>query len=134
MAAFGYVYDLATVDDATIIGGADIPFSSSGPLFNVTHTAGSAIVTVLVAGTYEIDYSTNITLGVGAQIALAVNGTVDPSTPVSAVIATGTVSGTAMLTLAAGDTIALRNNSLIALTLALAPSIGAQMNLIRVGA
>jgi hypothetical protein len=38
-----------------------------------------------------------------------------------------------MLTLAAGDVLTLRNNSAVALTLALAPSVGAQFNIIELG-
>jgi hypothetical protein len=123
---------LATVADATVVGGADVPFSNNGPLVNITHTAGTTTVTVTIAGVYQIDYSVSITAGVGAVIALAVNGTVDPSTPVPALVATGVLSGTAMLTLAAGDVITLRNNSATPLVLTLAPNVGAQLNLILV--
>jgi hypothetical protein len=48
-------------------------------------------------------------------------------------VATGEVSGTAMLTLAAGDVLTLRNNSAVALTLTLAPNVGAQLNIIELG-
>jgi hypothetical protein len=84
-------------------------------------------LTVPSTGTYKFDYEVNITAGIGSAIAIAVNGTVDASTPVSALVATGQVSGTAILTLAAGDVITLRNNSAIPLTLNLAPSVGAQL-------
>jgi hypothetical protein len=131
LAAFGNVYQLATIADATVIGGADVPFSNNGPLAGgITHTAGTTTITVPTAGNYEIQYSISITAGIGAQIAIAVNGTVDPSTPVSALVATGEISGQTILTLAAGDVITLRNNSLVALTVPLAPSVGAQMNIL----
>jgi hypothetical protein len=125
---------LATLADATVVGGADVPFSNNGPLTNITHTAGTTTVTVGLAGIYQIDYSASLTAGVGSQLAIAVNGTVDASTPVSALVATGVVSGQAMLTLAAGDVLTLRNNSAIPLTLALAPAVGAQLTLARVSA
>jgi hypothetical protein len=128
---FGYTYELATIADATVVGGADIPFSNNGPLVGTTHTAGTTTVTVATAGTYKIDYEVNITAGIGAQIAIAVNGVVDASTPVSALVATGQLSGTAILDLAAGDVITLRNNSLVALTVTLAPAVGAQLNVLR---
>ncbi|MFT9493723.1 MAG: hypothetical protein ACH0QC_01820 [Anaerosolibacter sp.] len=125
------MYQLATLGDATVIGGADVPFSNNGPLVGgITHTAGTASITVPTAGNYEIQYSISITAGIGAQIAIAVNGTVSPSTPVSALVATGEVSGQTILTLAAGDVITLRNNSAVALTLTLAPAVGAQMNIL----
>ncbi len=127
---YGYVYNLATLVDATVAGGADIPFSNNGPLSGITHTAGTTTITVPTAGVYQIDYSAYITAGIGSAIAIAVNGTVNASTNLSALVATGELNGTAMLTLAAGDTITLRNNSLIPLTLTLAPNIGAQLNII----
>jgi hypothetical protein len=127
---FGYVYELATVADATVLGNADVPFSNNGPLSGVTHTAGTATVTVPTTGTYQINYSVNITVGVGSAIALAVTGTVDASTNIPALVAVGEVSGTAMLTLAAGDVLTLRNNSAVPFTMNLAPGVGAQMDVI----
>ncbi|WP_431603211.1 BclA C-terminal domain-containing protein, partial [Clostridium beijerinckii] len=127
LAADGYVYEFATVVGATVAAGTDIPFSNNGPLSNITHVPGATTVTVLVAGVYEINYGASITAGIGSQIAIAVNGTVDASTPISALVATGQILGSAILTLAAGDVITLRNNSALALTLA--PSVGAQLTL-----
>ncbi|HBV85224.1 MAG TPA: hypothetical protein DEF42_00805 [Desulfosporosinus sp.] len=95
----------------------------------VTHTAGTTTVTVPSAGNYQIDYSVSITAGVGSEIAIAVNGTVDGSTSIPALVSTGQVVGQVILTLAAGDTITLRNNSATSLTLTLAPGVGAQMTL-----
>ncbi|EKQ54028.1 MAG: hypothetical protein A370_03360, partial [Clostridium sp. Maddingley MBC34-26] len=127
--SFGSAYQLATIADATIVGGADIPFSNNGPLSSIAHTAGTTTITVTNAGIYEIKYSISITAGIGSQVAIAVNGTVDPSTSVSALVATGEISGIAMLTLAAGDVITLRNNSAVALTVALAPAVSAQLTI-----
>ncbi|WP_242966691.1 hypothetical protein [Desulfosporosinus sp. FKA] len=127
MPAFGYVYELATLADATVVGGADVPFSNNGPLSNITHTASATTVVVANTGNYQIDYSVSITAGVGSSIAITVNGTVDASTPISALIATGQVSGQAILLLNAGDVLTLRNNSATPLTMELAPSVGAQM-------
>ncbi len=125
--AFGYVYELATIADATVVGGADVPFSNNGPLVGITHTPGTTPITVATAGAYEIDYSISITAGVGSQVALAVNGTVDASTPITALVATGQIGGTAILVLAAGDVVTLRNNSATPLVMTLAPGVGAQM-------
>jgi hypothetical protein len=55
---------------------------------------------------------------------------VNASTRVSALIVTGGVSGEAILTLAAGDVITLRNDSAIPFTTTLAPSVGAQLTII----
>lgn len=125
------MYNLATLADATIIGGADIPFSNNGPLVGgITHTAGTTTIVVPTAGNYEIIYGASITAGIGASIAIAVNGTVEPSTNITALVATGEISGNTILTLAAGDTITLRNNSAIALTLTLAPNVSAQLDIL----
>ncbi len=124
---WGYGYELAV--DGTVIGGADVPFSNNGPLSGVTHTAGTTTFTVPSTGTYQVNYSISHTDGVGATIAIAVDGTVDGSTPVQLLTAAGMVSGSAMLTLAAGDVVTLRNNSAVALTMPLAPSVGAQLNI-----
>ncbi len=129
MAADGFAFELATLADATVVGGGDVPFSNNGPLNGITHTPGTTTITVSSAGVYEINYGISITAGVGSQIAIAVNGTVNASTPISALVATGSLFGVAILTLAAGDVITLRNNSAVALTLTLAPGVGAQLTI-----
>ncbi|BBE18943.1 flagellar hook-length control protein FliK [Aquipluma nitroreducens] len=128
---FGYVYEFATIADATVVGGADVPFSNNGPLTNTNHTAGTTTITVNTAGSYKVDYSINITAGIGSAIAVAVNGTVDASTNITCLVASGHISGTAIFPLAAGDVLTLRNNSATPLTLNLAPGIGAQFNMIK---
>jgi hypothetical protein len=117
--------------DATIVGGADVPFSNNGPLSGVTHTAGSTSVTVVTAGTYQIFYGASITVGVGSAIAIAVGGTPDASTNIAALVSSGELTGEAILTLAAGDVITLTNNSAIPFTTTLAPAVGAQLNIIK---
>ncbi len=133
LAAFGYIYSLAAGTAITVAGGTDVIFSDNGPLFNVVHALATPQIIVALAGTYQIFYSIDVTAGIGASIALAVNGVVNPSTPVTILAATGIVAGKAMLTLAAGDTVTLRNNSLLAITLAAAPSVGSQITLELVG-
>lgn len=126
LSAFGYVYELATIADATVVGGADVPFSNNGPLYGISHTAGTTTFTVPATGSYKVDYLVSITSGIGSAIAVAVNGTVDASTNITCNVATGHITGTAMLNLAAGDVLTLRNNSATPLTINLAPGIGAQ--------
>jgi len=125
--SFGYVYDLATIADATVVGGADVPFSNNGTLSGVTHTAGTTTIMIPVTGVYRIEYSVGITAGIGSALAIAVNGTVDASSSKSFLVATGSMTGNVMLTLAAGDVITLRNNSATPFTIDLAPSVGAQI-------
>lgn len=129
--SFGYVYHFASILTTTILGGSNIPFSNNGPFSNITHTAGSTTITVTTTGIYEIFYGVTFTAGVGAQIALAVNGTIDASTPISALVTTGELTGEVILVLTANDQITLRNNSLITLKLALAPVVAAQITIKR---
>lgn len=128
---YGYTYELATIADSTVVGGADVPFSNNGPVGGLIHSAGGTTVFIPSSGVYEVDYSISITAGVGSQIAIAVNGTVDASTPVTALVATGLISGKALLTLAAGDVITMRNNSAVPLVMTLAPGVGAQLRLVK---
>ncbi|MNS39444.1 Collagen triple helix repeat protein [compost metagenome] len=127
--SYGYVYHLPTVANATVVGGADIPFSNSGTTVNMSATPGTSWMVIYEAGTYEVSYNVATTAGIGASIALAVNGTVSPSTTLALLTATGYTSGRAVLTLAAGDILTLRNNSAVPITLALAPNVGAQLSL-----
>jgi hypothetical protein len=109
-----------------------LPLSNNGPLSGITHTAGTTTLTVPATGVYLVTYNATITAGIGSSIALAVNGTVDASTNVPALVATGEVQGSAMLTLSAGDVITLRNNSATPFTLTLAPGVGSQVTLAEV--
>ncbi|UWG97842.1 DNRLRE domain-containing protein [Dehalobacter sp. DCM] len=130
LAAYGYVYDLTAITGQVVAAGADVTFSSNGPLVNETHTAGTAGVTVTLAGDYQIDYSVSITVGIGAQIAISVNGgVVDPSTQIIALTATGPVTGQAILTLAGGDIVTLNNPSATPFTTTPSPDVGAQMTI-----
>ncbi|XOQ44824.1 MAG: hypothetical protein ACFWTN_10330 [Clostridium sp.] len=127
---YGYVYTQGAV---TVLAGGDISFSNSGTLSGVSHTPGTTAVVVMVSGMYQINYSVNIaTTGVNAAIAIAVNGVVEASTDVLSVTGTGVISGTAILPLTAGDSVTLRNDSLVPMDLA-ATGNGAQLNLILLG-
>jgi hypothetical protein len=127
---YGYVYTQGAV---TVLAGGDISFSNSGTLSGVSHTPGTTAVVVMVSGVYQINYSVNVaTTGVNAAIAIAVNGVVEASTDVLSVAGTGVISGTAILPLTAGDSVTLRNDSLVPMDLA-ATGNGAQLNLILLG-
>jgi hypothetical protein len=132
LSSFAYVFELATLADATVVGGADVPFSNNGPMLNTNHTASMTTISVTEAGVYKIDYGVNMTAGVGSAISIAINGTVDASTNISALVATGHISGSAMLTLVAGDVITLRNNSATPMTLTLAPSLGSYLTITKI--
>ena len=105
---YGYICDLS---GQVVLGGDDFIFSNNGPLSGITHTAGTSSVVIPSTGTYKIEFTVSHTAGNGAIIAIVVNGAVEPSTNYPINTAAGEVTGTAMLTLSAGDTITLRNNS-----------------------
>jgi hypothetical protein len=84
------------------------------------------------SGVYEIFYSVNTTLGIGATISLAVNGTIDASTTIPIAAAAANTSGKVQLSLRAGDFLTLRNSSAVTITLAVAPAVGAQLTLERI--
>ena len=117
--------------DATIVGGADIPFSTNTVLSGVGHTPGGTTFTLLTAGNYEINYNASFIAGIDAAIALTVNGTVNPATQVSALVTTDQLTGSIVRSLGTGNIITLRNNSLIALTLALALNVSSQIVFLR---
>lgn len=125
----GRLYQLATIVDATVLGGADIPFSKNGPLDGFMHTPGTTAVIVSETGVYKIAYNVTTTDGVGSDLALAVNGVVDISTNTPVLQNEGVVAKNESLSLTAGDVITIRNNSETPLTLALAPVAGAQLSI-----
>jgi BclA C-terminal domain len=129
----GSAYELATIADATIVGGADISFSGSNDFgANLHHTNGTTTFTVSTAGRYEISWVVNHTVGVGSAIAIAVNGTVVPVTNHNTLTAVGSEPGEATLSLAGGAVLTVRNNSAVPMTLDLAPGVGAVLTIQRI--
>lgn len=128
---FGYFYNKEV--SATVAIAAPFPFDTDGPFTAsvFAHTASSTVatsapITILVAGTYRVEYS--VTVAEARQIALYLNGAVVDSTIYGA--ATGTVVTTAfaIITAAANDVLTLRNHlSAAALTL-VTPSGGTAEN------
>lgn len=118
---------LATLGFETIFPGADIPFNSNETLNGAIHLPGTAAITFNESGDYQVDYTINsINPFIGSEVAITVN-----DVPVKTTLLTipGEVTDTAQLTLVAGDVITLRNNSSFRLTLALAPKVGAKMDI-----
>lgn len=102
---FGSLYDAWVMDE-----GFDTFFSGTGPLSGIT--ASPTSLTVPSAGNYKVEYAVSIdrAFDLDVAIAIAVNGIVDPSTRMSARVPTDGVhlSGTAILSLQAGDALSLR--------------------------
>jgi hypothetical protein len=117
----------------TVAGGADIPFAGNSSLGDgITHTVGSTSFTVADAGRYRITAMVNITSGVGAALAVAVNGRVRPPTNVSILDSPGQTVTDSLLALAAGDVLTLRNNSAVTLATDAAPGVGAMIVIERI--
>ncbi len=133
-ASHGYFYHLATsLTRATWQAGSDIHLSSNGPANGISHRAGSSEIIVGVGGTYLVEYQAYLSTGIGASLALAVNGSVQPETVALRHDSYGLVSGRAILSLAAGDVLTLRNNERETLTLSLAKRVGLRLSMVQLG-
>jgi hypothetical protein len=122
----------ASGSDATVAGGADIPFS--GPTSNganISHDSFTTRFTVDTAGRYRITATVNVTAGTGSALAVAVNGTVRVATNVS-ILSTGQTVSDTLLALSAGDVLTVRNNSSVPFTTDLSPGVGASLVIQRI--
>lgn len=127
---YAYFYNLAV--SATVAIGAPFPFDTNGPFTSgFLHTASatpatSAPITIVNAGTYLVQYTA--TVAEARQIALYVNGAVVLSTIYGQATGTAVTTGMAIITVAAGAVLTLRNHlSAAALTL-VTPSGGTASN------
>ena len=115
---YGYVYNVSA---QTVAIEAPVIFDSNGPLSGFTHTAPTAAIGVLSAGTYLIDFSASGTQA--DQFALTDNGTVIPGTTYGSGAGTQQNNGQVIVNLAAGDVLTLINHSSAA-AIGLATTIG----------
>ncbi|WP_241243168.1 collagen-like protein [Paenibacillus whitsoniae] len=112
--SYGYVFNTGA---QTVNAGADVIFSTNGPLVGgVAHVAGTAAITVTVAGDYLNQYEVTTGLQGGNQptaYAVVVNGTVQASTvygdQTNGANFANTLVGSSILTIPAGATLTLRN-------------------------
>ncbi|MGE5390806.1 MAG: BclA C-terminal domain-containing protein [Deltaproteobacteria bacterium] len=102
LAAWGYVFQINT---ETVAVGANVNFSNNGPLNGISHTPGTAAVTVAADGTYNITFSVYTTQNNPQDWAVAING-VNSQRFNSA---GQTITGTTSLALKAGDRVTVRN-------------------------
>jgi hypothetical protein len=104
---YGYVYNIG---GQTVAIEADVVFDSNGPLSaGITHGLGGAAVTILNAGDYKVTF---IVSGVEPnQFGLAVNGTPLAGAIYGSGAGTQQTTGQAIVTLAAGDVVTLRNHT-----------------------
>jgi hypothetical protein len=90
--------------------GADVTFDTNGlgaVTAGITHTAGTAAVTIGNAGVYKVAFSVS---GVGgSQMALFVNGSLVPGTVYGSGAGTQQNTGQAIFGVGAGDVLTVRN-------------------------
>lgn len=112
-----------------------IPLPNNLPNLDVTYTPTNSI-TVSQAGTYEINYSSNISAAVATTITMAIrkNGANIPATVVSRVLSVGVgsvYSGSTIVTLDAGDIIDMAISALLAVGVTLGSGVNATLTLKR---
>jgi hypothetical protein len=111
LSQYGYVYNTSL---QTVEIESDVTFDTNGVLTpGITHTAGTAGITIVNAGTYKVTFSVS---GTGPnQIAVFLNGgsgaALVPGTVYGSGAGTQQNTGQAILTVAAGDVLTIRNHS-----------------------
>lgn len=102
-----YVY-AASSAPAPVLIGADVAFTHTGPLgVGFSHAPASTQLHVTAAGEYRVTFS--VSANEANQFALAVNGAVVADTLYGSGATTQQNTGQALVTLAAGDALTLRN-------------------------
>lgn len=116
----------------TIGAQTQIPLANSMPNFNTTYTPANSI-TVTEAGTYEINYFSNVSVALGTTLTLAVrnNGTNIPATVISRILSVGVdsiYSGSVVVTLPAGAVIDMAISALLAVGVTLGSGVNATLS------
>jgi hypothetical protein len=128
LSTYGYFYSPGTsLGTGIILGGAEIPLTNDGVVVGLTHIAPSPDVIVNATGDYEIEFLVSTTVGVNATFAIAVNSVIQTEINYTALVALGQVKGQGILSLEAGDSISIVNNSLISATLSLSSAVSVSL-------
>lgn len=133
LAAYGGKYNTTNQTLNLGIGTqTQIPLPSNMPNLNTTYTPTNSI-TVAQAGTYEINYYSNISVALGTTVTLAVrkNGTNIPDTVINRVLSVGVgsiYSGSVIVTLDAGDVIDMAISALLAVGVTLGTGVNSTLS------
>lgn len=131
--AYGGKYSNTPQTLNLVIGSAtQIPLANNMPNLNTTYTPTNSI-TVSQAGTYEINYFSNVSAALGTTItqSIRVNGTNIPSTIISRDLSVGVssiYSGSTIVTLASGDIIDMAISALLAVGITLGSGVNATLS------
>lgn len=132
LAAYGGKYsNTAQTINLGIGTQSQIALANTMPNLNTTYTPTNSI-TVTQAGTYEINYYSNISVALGTTVTLAVrnNGTNIPDTVISRVLSVGVgsiYSGSVIVTLTAGSVIDMAISALVAVGVTLGSGVNATL-------
>ena len=132
--AYGGKYNTTTQTLNLTVGSAtQIPLAIDMPNLNTTYTPTNSI-TVTQAGTYEINYFSNVTAAVATTVtqAVRINGTNIQSTVISRILSVGvgsTYTGSTVVTLAAGDVIDIAMSALLAVGVTLGTGVNASLSI-----
>ena len=100
--AFGNVFQIGT---ESVPVGSDVTFGSNGPLFNMTHTLGTAPIVIGITGTYNIAFTINTSNNNPQDWAIFVNGV----NRAEFNAAGQSITGLTALVLNAGEAVTIRN-------------------------
>lgn len=134
LSAYGGKYNNTSQTLNLVIGSAtQIPLANNMPNLNTTYAPVNSI-RVSQAGTYEINYFSNVSATVGTTVtqAVRVNGTNIPSTIISRALSVGvgsTYTGSTIVTLAANDVIDMAISAILAVGLTLGSGVNATLTI-----
>lgn len=137
LAAYGGKYNDTSQTLTLSIGTqTQIPLPTAMPNLNTTYTPANSI-TVTQAGTYEINYYSNMTAAVATSVTMAIrnNGTNIPSTIITRALSVGIgsiYSGSVIVTLTAGSVIDMAVSALLAVGLTLGTGVNATLSVKRI--
>jgi hypothetical protein len=105
---YAYIYDLSPPSvSATVAAGSDVPLASNGPMTSGITYAANGQITIATAGVYQVSFLASV--DEPGQLELTQNGTPIPSSLYGRATGTSEISGQAILNVATGDFITLRN-------------------------
>ncbi|WP_082595707.1 S-layer homology domain-containing protein [Paenibacillus sp. Soil750] len=127
LTTFGYLYSVLP-SGALYPGNSVLPLNTRGyvtsGIDDMQFASFMGQIDIAQDGIYEISYQVSATTGIGARIALKINGLIDPSTCIPILSNNSQISNKIILQLSAGSTINLVNDSTSPIIFASSPAVG----------